>query len=72
MMNLLVYKYVCETLLIVSGGVVELNPGPSKTCPKYETYLPNRTIVCSFRYTLRNSASRSNSLRGPKKFPRNP
>ena len=52
MMNLLVYKYVCETL-IVSFGVVELNPDPSKTCPKYETYLPNRTIVCSFRYALR-------------------
>ena len=29
MMNLLVYKYVCETLLIVSGDV-ELNLGPSK------------------------------------------
>ena len=53
MMNLLVYKYVCETLLIVSCGVVELNPDPSKTCPKYETSVPNRTIVCSFRYTLR-------------------
>ena len=30
MMNLLVYMNVCETLLIVSGCDVELNPGPSK------------------------------------------
>ena len=40
-MNLLVYKYVCETLLIVGGCDVELNP-------KYDKYVPNRTIVCSF------------------------
>ena len=50
MMNLLVYQNVCETLLIVSGCDVELNPGPSKTCPKYEKCVPNRTIVCLFRY----------------------
>ena len=53
MMYLLVYTNVCETLLIVSGCDVELNPGPSKTCPKYEKSLPNRTMVCSFRYIFR-------------------
>ena len=47
MMTLLVYMNVCETLLIVSGDV-ELNPSPSKTCPKFKKYFPKRTIVCSF------------------------
>ena len=32
MMTLLVYKNICETLLIVSGDV-ESNPGPPRTCP---------------------------------------
>ena len=57
MMNLLVYNYVCETLLIVSGSDVELNFGPSKTCPKYEKSVPNRTIMCLFRYTFRKQTS---------------
>ena len=34
MMTLLVYKDICSKLLIVSGDA-EINPGPSKTCPKY-------------------------------------
>ena len=45
MMNLLDYKYVCETLLIVGGSDVELNPGPSKTCPKYNKYVKCRTLA---------------------------
>ena len=46
MMTLLVYMNVCEKLLTVSGCDVELNPGPSKTCPKCKKSVPNRTIVC--------------------------
>ena len=45
MMTLLVYKNVCEKLLI--SGNVETNPGPSKTCPKCEKSVPNGTMVCS-------------------------
>ena len=52
MMTLLVYKIICETLLIVSFDV-ELNPGPSKTCPKFEKSVPDRTIVPSCGYTFR-------------------
>ena len=52
MMTLLVYKNVCEKLLIVSGNV-EMNPGPSKTCPKCEKSVPNRTMVCSCAYFFR-------------------
>ena len=35
-MILLMYKNICERLLIIVSGGVELNPGPSKTCPKCE------------------------------------
>ena len=35
---------ICKTLLIVSGDT-ELNPGPSKTPPKCEKYVPNRLNV---------------------------
>ena len=52
MMTLLVYKDICEKLLIVSGNV-EMNPGPSKTCPKCEKSVPNRTMVCSCGYSFR-------------------
>ena len=50
-MILLVYKNICETLLIIVSGDVELNPGPSKTCPKCEKSVSNRTMVsqCAFR-----------------------
>ena len=52
MMTLLVYKDICGKLLIVSGDV-EINPGPSKTCPKCEKSVPNRTMVCSCGYSFR-------------------
>ena len=35
------------------SGDVELNPGPSKTCPKCEKSQPNRTILCSCGYAFR-------------------
>ena len=31
----------------------KMNPGPSKTCPKCEKSVPNRTMVCSFGYSCR-------------------
>ena len=52
MMTLLVYKDICEKLLIVSGNV-EMNPGPSKVCPKCEKSVANRTMVCSCGYSFR-------------------
>ena len=52
MMAFLVYKDICDKLLIVSGDV-EINPGPSKTCPKCDKSVPNRTIVCSCGYSFR-------------------
>ena len=37
-------KNICETLLIVSGDV-EMSPGPSKACPKFEKPVPNKMMV---------------------------
>ena len=45
MCNLLVTALIIALLLIVNGNV-ELNPGPTKKCPKCEKMMPTIIIYC--------------------------
>ena len=50
-MCILVITSTVGLLLIVSGDL-EVNPGPSKKCPKCEAFVSNRAIKCKCDHTL--------------------
>ena len=46
-------------LLIVSGNV-ELNPGPTEKCPKYENSVANRVKKCNCGHVFLSKCKQSN------------
>ena len=57
-LSLIVYTNIIAMLLIVSGNV-ELNPGPTKKCPKYENSVANRVKKCNCGHVFLSKCEQS-------------